>query len=348
MHVHQDLRRRSRHGAIRALVGLALLNPTGACARHPALAADGVPTRPTADHLFAFRSNPWVNLHHFLYQIGRARSGLDAGRAPTLMALADTSGAGALGAADGAAWEAAVQYYMRAVSQRDILFDSSMVRVTNALSDLPDGAPIAQAHLDSALTAALVAAMPVYRALWWPRHDRANRAWIDSTRRLLALRGDSAAAWEARALGTTWPPAPVRVDVSAYTNWAGAYTSDDPDRINMSSLYEENQGIGGFETLFHEVQHTMARPLLQALLTAAHAHGKRVQRDPTHVFIFFTAGQVTRALFPGYVPFGERTGFWKRTNEFGGMRPLLVRYWQPWLDGTGTMREALDEIAAAM
>ena len=58
----------------------------------------GQPSSPLVaeTRLFAFHSNVWVNLHHFLYVMSRARKGLDATRPATTAVLADTAGVGVL------------------------------------------------------------------------------------------------------------------------------------------------------------------------------------------------------------------------------------------------------------
>ncbi|HXT18568.1 MAG TPA: hypothetical protein VN706_23270 [Gemmatimonadaceae bacterium] len=334
----------TRFAIVAALIGL------GACAvrRARGLTGSSVARVTMPDPLFDFRVNPWVNLHHFLYEAARGRRGLDSGREGPRRAAADTAGIGSLTARERGAWDRALNYYDRTFAQRDILFDTTLVAITDRLSDLGASSPLADARLDSELTSVLAEAMPVYRVLWWPRHRAADSAWIASVRPYLARYGNAAAAREARAFATSWPDAPVRVDVSEYTSWAGAYTTTQPSRINMGAFDPMAYGAAGLKTLFHEVLHTMDDTLFAHFQAQARAERKRMRRDPTHVFIFYTAGETVAALIPGYIPFGERTGFWKRTNDMDGMRPLLARYWQPWLDGRGTFDAALRAIAAKM
>jgi hypothetical protein len=298
--------------------------------------------------LFVMQSNFWVNLHHFLYTTARARRGLDADRATVTRSLADTAGMASLSTPQRRDWDQALEYYGKALADRDILFDSAMVAVTVRLSHVGGSTLSATAPLDSTHARALTRAAVAYRAAWWPRHDAANRAWIAAVQPLLAQHGDSAAAWESRAFGVPWSATPVPVDVTAYANWAGAYTTEGPDHVTVSSLNPDNQGTAAFETLFHEVLHTMDRDLFEHYRTAARAEGKRMLRNPTHPFIFYTAGEVTRRLFPGHAPFAESGGLWERARDLGAMRPLLQRHWQLWLDGRITMDEALRRIAAEL
>lgn len=296
--------------------------------------------------LFAFHSNFWLNLHHFLYVTARARKGLDARRPAVTSALADTAGFGALPGSDRKKWEAAVAYYDSAMASRDILFDSSMVTINNRLASADSAASLRDSGLDPSLIATLEGAAPVYRRLWWPRHDAANRAWTARMRELLALHGDSIAAWESRAFREPWSSAPVRVDVTAYSNWAGAYTTSGPSHITVSSVSDGNQDDQGFEILFHEVLHTMDDSLRSALNAAFRANGKTPPRDLTHTFIFYTAGALTRRAMPEHVPYGEKNGLWDRVPDFRRALPLLQRTWQPYLDGASTFEDAIRQYAA--
>jgi hypothetical protein len=323
----------------RILISGALLSTVaGSAAPQPA-------TRAHAEsQLFAMQSNFWVNLHHFLYVTARARRGLDAGRPAVTSALGDTAGFGALSASLRQEWEQALEYYAVALADRDVLFDSVLVQVNVRLSHVDANASADAAALDTAHARALNRAANAYRALWWPRHDRANQTWIANVRPLLAQHGDSAAAWEARAFGVPWSGWAVPVDVSAYANWAGAYTTEGPSHITISSLNADNQGTAAFEMLFHEVLHTMDGALFEQYRAASRAQGKRMLRSPTHPFVFYTAGEVTRRLFPGHVPYAESVGLWARARDVGPMLPLLRRHWQPWLDGTISLDEALRRI----
>jgi hypothetical protein len=140
----------------------------------------------------------------------------------------------------------------------------------------------------------------------------------------------------------------VRVDVSAYANWAGAYTVTDPNIITISSLHPDNHGTAAFEMLFHEVLHVMDRPLFERLRESARAQGKRLPRGPTHAFIFYSAGEITRRFYPNHVPYAESGGLWTRSRDMGPMLPLLQRHWRPWLDGEISLDDALRRIVAEL
>ena len=297
--------------------------------------------------LFDFHNSMWINLHHFLYVTARSRLGLDLGRPAATSAARDTAGMAALPADERAMWDEAVRYYERQIAKRDILFDSGLVALNIRLSDLDDSESPRAALRDSALAEVLERAAPVYRAVWWPRHRAANAHWIATAMPLLAAFGDSAAAIETRVVQEPWSRTPIRVDVTAYANWAGAYTTTGPAHITIASTDPAGAGHYEFETLFHEVLHTMDDSLSAAACAAFRSVRKRCPHDPTHPFIFYTAGDVTRRFFPGHVPYAEANGLWSRVPDFAHALPLLRRYWQPYLDGRTSLSEALLEIATA-
>ena len=322
---------------------LALLSSAGGGAPGPARA----PSAFRADtSLFDIHAGFWPNLHHFLYATARAERGLDSGRFVAARALADTVGFGALSARDQRTWRAAVAWYDSALAARDILFDAGMVDSDDRIAALDDDETPGDARLPPALAAVLERAAPVYRRLWWPAHDSADRRWLERERSLLARYGAGLTAQEQRLFREPWPEVPIRVDVTAYANWAGAYTSTDPAHVTVSSEDPAAQDDDGLEVLFHEVLHTVDDSLFDGLQSAFFAARKTLPRDATHPFIFYTAGELVRRAVPGHVPYAEKYGLWSRSAAFAHARPLLERCWRPYLDGTIPLDEALRRYAA--
>src|SRR5438552_8227459 len=98
------------------------------------------------------------------------------------------------------------------------------------------------AGLPAKLTQVLEAAAPVYRAHHWPDHDRANRRWIMRVAPLVREQGVGLSKRLADIYQTRWPREKIRVDVTGYANWTGAYTTADPLRVTISGLDARNQG----------------------------------------------------------------------------------------------------------
>src|SRR5580704_12400551 len=125
----------------RAILGAALVLAAASVA--PAQSSSP-PHTSTGRPLFTFRSTLWVNLHHFLYVLGRARNETrDSHRAAVVNAPADTQGFELLSAAERQAWQRALAYYQEKISPMDAVFDREMTAMTNALAAAEDASTLA-------------------------------------------------------------------------------------------------------------------------------------------------------------------------------------------------------------
>ena len=301
------------------------------------------PRRPVATTAaFELHSNPWINLHHLLHRMAL----WDADRpqeVPTTAAILESVGCADL--------QRALPAYAE-LTHRDLLFDPLMGALKQALTEA--GSPLDPGvELPEPVGEALRAALPDYLALWWEEHDGANRAWIEGVLPLLRRHEAQLVAELERAYGGAFPAEPIRVDVSAYANWAGAYTSNHPDHITLSSFDPENGGPGALEVLLHEASHSfeLESSLQRDLDTAFGTSGGRPPRDLWHMIFFFTAGELTARVLArdgihDYVPYGERVGIY---TERGPARVKLIQalddHWRPFLRGEITRAEALTRLA---
>ncbi len=215
------------------------------------------------------------------------------------------------------------------------------------------------AGLPAKLTRVLDSAAPVYRTHWWPEHDRANRQWVAEVAPLVRTRGLELAQRLAEIYQTKWPAEKIRVDVSAYANWAGAYTTVDPLRVTISSTDPRNQGSAALEVLFHEASHGIAEPVQATIARECRQRDKPIPRDLWHALIFYTTGEVIRPVMTsqgqensgetpggGYTPYAVREGLYKR--GWDDYLKLLVRFWQPYLDGKSTFDDAIARMVSAL
>jgi hypothetical protein len=191
--------------------------------------------------IFIFHSDEfWLNLHHFLYVLGRAQN-----------KTRDSS-------------REAVTFYAAGPSKKDLVFDDPLPALTIALakanrSKLPVG-------VESTVAAILTRVAPIYRKTWWPRHRAANQAWQSAIQSLVKQHGDAILAFITRAYQMQWPAAGYGVHISAYANWAGAYSTEG-NLLVVSSLNEGTQGQSGLETVFHEGMHQWDDQVAEILRT---------------------------------------------------------------------------------
>ena len=287
----------------------------------------------------------WVNLHHFLYVLGRAEAGeADAARQAVAGAPEDARrGLERLSAAERGAWVAAVSAYAADLSRKDTVFDEALPALVGALAAVDDAPSLRGAGIDPAIAAVLERAAPIYRKAWWPAHRAANEAWAASMRPLIEAHGGDVLAYITRAYGLPWPEEGYPVHVAAYTNWAGAYSTSG-NLLMVASLSKGNAGLYGLEITFHEAMHQWDEEIWELLLAHARAQKIRISGSIRHPMIFFTAGEAVRHVVPSHVPYAEAFGIWDR--GMGRFKPALDEVWMPWLAGRGTRDAALAALAA--
>jgi hypothetical protein len=324
--------------------------------------------------VFELHSGFWINLHHTLYHEARQRKASAAREAngdktssranknvPTIkMPLAG---------AEQKAWDEAVAYYAANYADKDLLFTTELIQLKDQLGDFEDCDELSgrkrkfcDAGLPPNLTQVLEAAAPVYRAHLWPEHDQANRRWILQVAPLVREQGVGLSERLADIYQTRWPHEKIRVDVVAYANWAGAYTTVDPLRVTISSLDSRNQGPEALEVLFHEGSHGIAGAVQAAIIRECRQRDKPIPRDLWHALVFYTTGEVIRTVLTsskathgdngdgvqanGYSAYAFREGLYQR--GWKNYLDLLQRFWQPYLEGKASFDDAIARMVSSL
>jgi len=279
------------------------------------------------DGLFDFHVDPWVSLHHFAYHYVREEERLLKlrGRVPL------TEDDRRLITDEFRAVCAPLTVAYRPYIERSLLFDANTRALTKALKWGPSGV------LDDDVRKALEACMPAYRETFWPRHKEAGVRLREHLLRQLKLYETRMADRFARMLEGSWPGVPIRVDLTPYANWAGAYTDDSPPHISISSLDNEFSGRFAFEILFHESGHTgsFAQSLLRAANAALEATALENERF-WHYVLFHVSGVATADAIGDstYVPFANAVGL-AQTEDAEAYYRALEETW----DAGGTFSD---------
>jgi hypothetical protein len=322
--------------------------------------------------VFEFHSGFWINMHHFLYLQARIRNQQSTSRgnvANPLQAGSAQSAPGVAADTTSPEWNAAVDYYAKHFASRDLLFDDIMVLVNDRFAELencPDlsgrTSPACASGFRPEMIQVLEAAAPFYRAHWWQAQDQRNREWVESEDELIRNMGGSLAGQLASVYRTPWPSAPIRVDVVSYGGPFGAYTTLDPVHITLSSADSRNQGLAGFEILFHEASHALAGSVEDGIARECRQREIPIPRDLWHALLFYTTGQLVKRAFvrsaarPGtgpaavstslktYLPYAYQNGLYDRGWQ--NYQRVLEAYWQPYLDGKTDFDHALTAVVA--
>jgi hypothetical protein len=324
--------------------------------------------------VFEFHSGFWVNLHHFLYHEARARLASKDARntatKSTAPSFKPSAGTASLSPAEQKNWDDAIAYYAANYAEKDLLFNIDLILLKNQIEDFEDcdeltgrKKPRCDAGLPGKVGTILDSVAPIYRAHWWAEQDRANRRWVVRVAPLVREQGVGLSERLADIYQTHWPKEKIRVDVCAYANNVGAYTTLDPLRVTIASTDPRNQGTEALEVLFHEASHGIAAPVEDAISRECKQRDKPIPRDLWHALIIYTTGEVLRPVFkdapiekgagdvppqptkPNIVPYALKDILSQRGWEQYHL--LLALYWQPYLDGRVTFDDAIARLVSA-
>jgi len=302
------------------------------------------PKDQTPKVIFVYHTNEfWLNLHHFLHVLARAENKeRDATREAVANAPADqATGLVRLSAPEQETWRKVVASYASGPAKKDLVFDDPLPAVTNALARADDAKSLKESDVDASFAAILESAAPIYRKAWWKQHQAANEKWRQTIESLVKLHGLKVLSFITNAYQMKWPADGFPVHITAYSNWAGAYSTKG-NLLVLASLDPSVQGEYGLETIFHEGMHQWDEQIEDALIEAAKKIDKRFPRGMSHAMIFFTAGEAVKSVIPGHVPYAEKFGVWQRgLSQF---KVALEEIWKPYLDGSGTRDEAFAEL----
>lgn len=244
---------------------------------------------------------------------------------------------------DKAAWDAAIAYYQENIINYDLVTSDRMRLLKNTLENFENENTLRLSNLDPKLVHVLDEAAPVYRAHWWDAHDRANRAWISDVVALADADGSFLTQKMAAAYETPWPDGATRVDVVAYANDSGGFTTLRPTRVTVSSLDPANQKLTAEEALFHEGSHALAERVGNLMLGDFAAHKKVMPPDLLHAVLYFTAGYFVKQQHPDYIPYAQGNDLWIQPR-WKGFHDAIVKDWQPHLEGQSDARTAIAQL----
>ncbi len=135
---------------------------------------------------------------------------------------------------------------------------------------------------------------------YWPIHQKLNKEVLDEHISTIA-------ALEERVIGKMeelaqyeWPnTSKVRVELTAYANYAGAYTTTKPTlKIIISTIDPYNSTTTFVETVFHEGSHLLFNfqdsPFRGEIYHQAEALGMEFPRNLWHASMFYLCGRATQ------------------------------------------------------
>ncbi len=330
---------------------IGVLALAGCAARPSAPPRRDPPPVETPRELFRFQVDFWPNLNETLFHESLLpKSGFAGPKSLAHRSIAPTTG---LDGAEKTRWQNALAYYDVHFTT-DNFFEPEFDGGSRFLAASRSEPSLPENGLASEWRTAILQAAPVYRARFWPEHERTDRTYIEVIRPRIAAHGE----WLARRLEavyeTGWPTEPILVEVTAAVPPFGASTVGEPPftgphtpLITISSQDTGYTGETGLEMIFHEASHLLVEKAQAALEASAKRQGRKLDDKFWHLLLFYTAGHLVRErLGPSYVPYAERPVNRIFAGRFARYLPILERAWQPYLDGRTDFEHAIDDVVA--
>lgn len=281
-----------------------------------------------------FHSSFWMSLHQTLIEDLHTPRKLDG-----------------LTAEEQSAWKAAVEAY-RTAAPRSPIFADAVTITDDAITQVGDDAT--ESVIDAPLAETLKRVAPIYRAHWWAEDERGNRFFIAYAAAMLREAGNDLVRQHAAVYRTPWPER-IRVYISPYAGPFGAYTHYGRAGGNITIMSWRDPGYQGLrpvEMMLHESSHLVVNPNRGTVASAIAASSKKrgIQPPPDlwHAVIFATSSELARRWLTErgqqFVPSSEDmfTRVWPKYRE------PIAKYWIPYVEGRGTLEEAIDQIVEAV
>ena len=309
---------------------------------------------PTTSYFQFTTDDFWLNLHHYLYVLGRAHSGApDSTEVAVATAPDDEKQRLALLTdEERRSWAAAVDAYSKGLSRQASVFQLPLAAMTTNLAKAGDVKEFPASTIAATDRATLEMAAPIYRKAWWPAHRAMNERYVADLQRTIDRDGPAIVRFLSRAYGIEWPSRPYPTHVVKYAMWAGAFSFTGRMMILSSNPNTGNVGFTPLESVFHEAMHQWDNDWAAVLRTQATARGVTVPQDLSHALIFYTVGDAVRRLHPEHVPMVDALDVWPKTLSGSRLpakrlQPIIQEIWKPYLDGRGNRDETVAALVAA-
>jgi len=311
--------------------------------------------QPRASSLFAFTTNDvWLNLHHYLYVLGRAHNRMPDATQAAVASAPDDEREGLLLLTDEERhiWDESAAAYANGLSRQSSVFQPPLGTITINLANTGDVMPFPAISFDPAARNTLERAASVYRKGWWTRHRAMNDQYIARLQQQIERDGPAIVGALTRIYQIPWSEQPYPTHVVAYATWAGAFSFTGRLMVVSSNNNVLNDRWYPLEGVFHEALHQWDDRVSQALQVQAKRQGLTVAQDLSHALIFFTVGYVVQQLHPGYEPMIDAANLWRGTlsggrEPVGRLRSALEETWKPYIEGRGARDDAFAAMVAA-
>jgi len=250
---------------------------------------------------YEFYSNFWINMHHYLFKKAE-----HAENKPWREVFDDALLKN-MNENEQEVLAIAIRYYKDHLIGKSLLFDDQLYWTKRALIHFDENTTLDHEAVDPGHQQVLNDSKNLYEKYFWSDHQDQNKLTLDEYLPLVRKIENKAFERLAELAQQPWPERKIRVDLSYYSNWAGAYTTTRPPHVVISTL-EESSGekwlpYEWVELLFHEPSHVIISPnnsiMGDKIKQVSTELGVDVPRDLWHAILFYFSGITVRDLLAG-------------------------------------------------
>ncbi len=241
-------------------------------------------------------------------------------------------------------------YYRDSLTSKDLLFDDGMTGFSDYLSDEGKSKIKLKLKWQAEALEVLKKFQPYFTKLYWTGVDSTNKAWLAAYKDQLIKLETSVVPELEKIYQTKLPEQKIRVDLTCYATWAGAYSYNTLfNHIVYSTASKANQGDLAAEVVFHEASHFLVDKVNEqiVLLLKDNKDAKKCS-NVWHNIIFYTTGYVVEKQYKlqwkKFEPYYVQMKFEERIPEFKITLEACNLFWNQYIEGKINLTDALKKI----
>jgi len=248
---------------------------------------------------FEFKNSYWINLHHFLYQKADS-SQLRNLREDNLkfIEVGEDDIFAKLSQTEEEVLNQAVRYYKVTLTDKSLRRDLSNLR--NWFQHQEKLKVLTDTTYGKKFIEVINRVSPVYDRYFWEIHKAHNLSVLAMHIKTIDEIEEEVLSKMERFSLNKWPDSSkVRVDITAYANWAGGYTASKPEmNVVISTLDPTNLTSSFIETILHEGSHLLylfgESPVRDKIYYKSEELGMEFPRNLWHASMFYLSGRATQ------------------------------------------------------
>ncbi len=241
-----------------------------------------------------------------------------------------------------------IRFYKDSLLSKDLLFDSLMRNLGDYLASENQRQKL-KANWQLEALNAVHAFQPTFVKLYWFAIDSTNKAWLNAHKAGIAAMETAVVPELERIYKTRLPEGRVRIDLTCYATWAGAYSYNDSYcHVVFSSQHKGNQAELAAEVVFHETSHFLVDKLMEHIAVAAKNKNVKKNLALWHNVIFYTTGVVMEKQYKlkwqKFEPYYVQMKFQEKFPEFRHSVDACKLYWDPYINGDASFDTAVNSM----